>query len=273
MERSIHKIWEKVKPFSREDDCRIMEHIKENPENDGIDRYTDVTDPELHFFPASGKAPHPAVLVCPGGGYSHLAWSHEGLDIASFLNLQGISAFVLKYRCPGRKDAAHADAARSMRFIRWNAEKFNIDPEKVGVIGFSAGAHLAATISAPASPVPYAEMDDTMDQLSFRPDFTLLIYPAYLVDEKTNQIASEFKIDSLTPPMFLVQAEDDFVRVENSLFWYHGLKQAGIAAEMHLYAEGRHGYGLLRKKFPVSSWGTLAAKWLRTWTEDGSVSQ
>lgn len=263
MERSIHKIWGKEKPFALEEDKNTIEYIKDNPEKDGIDRYTCVTDPELHFFPASGKAPHPAVLVCPGGGYGHLAWSHEGLDIASFLNLQGFSAFVLKYRCPGRRDAAHADAARSMRFIRKNAERFEIDADKVGAIGFSAGGHLVATISAPAEENPYpAEKGEEMDLLPYRPDFSLLIYPAYLINEETQKLSPEFKIDSRTPPTFLLQAEDDFVNVENSLFWYINLKRAGVPSEMHIYAEGRHGYGLLRKGFPICSWGDLAAKWL-----------
>ena len=268
MERSIHKIWGKIKPFAREEDKNIIEHMKENPENDGIDRYTDVTEPELHFFPASGKAPHPAVLVCPGGGYSHMARSHEGLDIASFLNLQGFSAFVLKYRCPGRRDAAHADAARSMRFIRHNAEKFEIDPARVGAIGFSAGGHLVATISAPADPVPYPETGEEMDLLSFRPDFSLLIYPAYLADTEKAVICPEFKIDSNTSPTFIIQSEDDFVNVENSLYWYLHLKRSGVPAEMHLYARGRHGYGLLRKGFPVCSWGELAAKWLAEYSPE-----
>ena len=264
MERSVHRIWGKIKPFSSAGEREIKEHFKDNPEQDGIDRYTDVTEPELYFFPASGKAPHPAVLICPGGGYSHLAWSHEGLDIASFMNLQGFSAFVLKYRCPGRRDAAHADAARSMRFIRENATHFEIDPHKVGAIGFSAGGHLVATISAPAVSVPYPETGDEMDKKEYRPDFSLLIYPAYLADCQTGKIAPEFKIDSLTPPTFLVQAEDDFVGVENALYWYLELKKAGVAAEMHLYAEGRHGYGLLKKGFPVCSWGNLAEKWLES---------
>ena len=262
MERSVHEIWGKIKPFYREEDKLLSEHLKENPEQDGNDRYTDVVDPRLFFFPASGKAPHPAVLVCPGGGYSHLAWTHEGLDIASFLNLQGISAFVLRYRCPDRRKAALADGARSMRFIRENAEKFAVDPGKVGAIGFSAGAHLVAGLSAPADPVPYPETGDALDKREFRPDFSLLVYPAYLADRETGKLAPEFLVDGRTPPTFLVQTEDDFVGVENSLAWYAALKKAGVPGEMHLYAEGHHGYGLMRKGFPVCSWGELAAKWL-----------
>ena len=101
-----------------------------------------------------------------------------------------------------------------------------------------------------------------MDLLSFRPDFSLLIYPAYLVDAEKGVPAPEFKIDASTPPTFLIQSEDDFVNVENSLYWYLHLKRAGVNAEMHLYAEGRHGYGLRKQGFPVCSWGSLAAKWL-----------
>jgi len=260
--RDVFQIWGAEKPFASPEDANRKEHLKEaKVPPDGCDRYTDVTEPELHFFPASSPAPCPAVLVCPGGGYAHLAWNKEGLDIASFLNLNGITAFVLKYRCPDRRQAAHADAARAMRFIRGNAEKLGVDPARVGAIGFSAGAHLVATISAPAEAVPYKPVD-ALDERSYRPDFAALIYPAYLADEALN-VMPEFKLDGTVPPTFLVQAEDDFIRVENSLVWYLALKRAGVPAEMHLYAEGGHGYGLNRTGKPIAEWGIAAGNWFR----------
>ncbi len=261
MERTVFPIWQQNKPFTDPQDAMRHEHIEPNLVEDCIDRYIDVTEPTLSFFPASGKAPHPAMLVCPGGGYHHLAWSHEGLDIASLLNINGFSAFVLKYRCPGQRQAAHSDAARAMRFIRAHAEQFRIDPARSGAIGFSAGGHLCATISAPAEPVPYPPTDE-VDTLPYRPSFTVLIYPAYLADDDL-KIAPEFRIDAQVSPTLLIQAEDDDARVENSLGWYWALKRAGVQAEMHLYAKGGHGYGLLRTGNAVSDWGTLAGSWLR----------
>ena len=263
MESNIFPIWTTTKPFSCEDDSARHEHL-EPARGDNVDRYTDVTEPTLSFFPASGPGPHPAVLVCPGGGYQILAWNKEGLDIAGLLNINGFSAFVLKYRCPGRRQAAHADAVRAMRLIRARAEEFGIIPDQLGCIGFSAGAHLCATISAPADPFAY-EPTDEIDKLSCRPDYTILVYPAYLADEEL-KIAPEFKIDASVPPCLMIQAEDDSVKVECSIGWFMALKRAGVKAEMHIYPEGGHGYGLVRTGDAISNWGTLAVDWLRRQT-------
>ena len=178
------------------------------------------------------------------------------------LNLNGFSAFLLKYRCPGRRAAAHADAARAMRLIRANAAAWGIIPDKLGIIGFSAGGHLSATLCAPADPVPYPAQD-AADELPYRPDFAALIYPAYLTKEETFEIQPEFRITPDTPPTLIIQAENDMVPVENSLIWYRALKNAGVPAEMHLYADGGHGYGLLRSGNPISCWGELAGNWFR----------
>jgi len=263
MGRTVFPIWTTTKPFSCGDDLSRQEHL-EPAIGDHVDRYTDVTEPTLSFFPACGAGSHPAVLVCPGGGYRSLAWSKEGLDIAGFLNLNGISAFVLKYRCPDRKQAARADAVRAMRTIRARAGEFDITPEKIGCIGFSAGAHLCATLAAPADPFAY-EAADEIDRMPYRPDFAILVYPAYLADEALN-VAPEFKIDAAVPPCLMIQAEDDAVKVECSVAWFMALKRAGVKAEMHIYPEGGHGYGLLRTGNAVSNWGSLAADWLRRQT-------
>ena len=263
MERTVFPIWTAARPFTAEDDSSRQEHLAPD-EGDNVDRYTDVTEPTLSFFPAAGPGPHPAMLVCPGGGYKILAWNKEGLDIASLLNINGFSAFVLKYRCPDRRQAAHADAARAMRLIRAQSDKFGIVPDQLGCIGFSAGAHLCATLSAPADPVAY-EPTDEIDKESYRPDFTALIYPAYLADDDLN-IASEFKIDATVPPCLMIQSEDDFAKVECSIGWFMALKRAGVQAEMHIYPDGGHGYGLVRTGHAISNWGTLAADWLRRQT-------
>ena len=255
------RLWENNAPFAEPDDAAKVEHFAPS-KGDGIRRLTDVTTPTVTYYPASGRGPKPAVLVCPGGGYNILAWNHEGIDICSLLNLNGISAFLLKYRCPQRRAAAHADAARAMRLIRARAAEFDIIPDQLGIIGFSAGAHLSATMCAPADPVPYPAADET-DKLPYRPDFAALIYPGYLVQDDGRTLPPEFAVTPETPPTFLVQAEDDGIPVENSLVWYRALKDAGVPAEMHLYPTGKHGYGLLRTGEPISCWGMLAGAWFR----------
>ena len=254
-----YSLWNEAVPFGGTEERAAAERFLESA--DGIDRLTDVARPTLTFFPVSGRGPHPAVMVCPGGGYEILAWNHEGRDICGWLNSIGFAAFLLKYRCPDRRKAARADAARAMRFIRFHAESFRIRPDRLGCLGFSAGAHLTASIAAPAEPVPYEPVDET-DRMPFRPDYTLLIYPAYLCgDDLAPQ--PEFRIGSGTPPAFLVQAEDDQVRAENALGWFLALKRASVPAELHLFAEGGHGYGILRSGRPVSDWPQLASGWLR----------
>lgn len=252
-------LWDKQAPFALESDRTAEEHFL--PSDDGIERLTDVVKPSITCFPVSGRGPHPAVLVCPGGGYGILAWNHEGIDICSWFNSIGFSAFLLKYRCPDRRAAAHADAARAIRFIRSHAADFNIIGDKLGILGFSAGAHLAATVSAPAEPVPYEPVDET-DKTSYRPDFCALIYPAYLADSKLEP-APEFKIDSGVPPTFLLQAEDDGIQVENALAWFWACKKAGVKAELHCYDRGGHGYGILRTGNPIENWPMLASGWFR----------
>lgn len=265
MENILHKViplWKEAKPFAREEDALLHEHLKEESPDDNM-RYTDVTEPTITCFPAAWKGPHPAVLVCPGGAYRALAWSHEGLDYCSFLNQNGFTAFLLKYRCPDRREAARADAARAMRIIRSRAAEFNIDPEKVGMIGSSAGAHLCAITAAPADPCPY-EPQDEIDTFSYRPDFTTLIYPAYLFsDKETLTPAPEFKFGPETPPAFIVQAEDDAVQVENALTWFLALRRAQVPCEMHIWPEGGHGYGIARTGKAIADWHIPAAKWFR----------
>ena len=252
-------LWDKPAPFSLESDPTAAEHFL--PSDDGIERLTDVVNPSVTFFPVSGRGPHPAVLVCPGGGYGILAWNHEGIDICSWFNSIGFSAFLLKYRCPDRRAAAHADAARAMRFIRSHAADFDVIENRIGILGFSAGAHLAATVSAPADPVPY-EPADAIDEKPFRPDFSALIYPAYLADSSL-KLAPEFKIDAGVPPTFLLQAEDDGIQVENALAWFWACKKAGVKAELHCYEAGGHGYGILRTGNPIANWPMLASGWFR----------
>ena len=227
-----------------------------------IDFCKSVSSPELHFFPRKDSRDiHPALIIAPGGGYEFLSWDLEGTEIAGIFNEAGFSVFVLKYRCPDQRDAAHADAVRAVRYVRANAAKFNIDPSRVGMMGFSAGAHLTATLCAPAEEIAY-EAVDNIDAFSYRPDFAALIYPAYLADDDL-KLNKEFRASADMPPVFLCQAEDDAVRVENSLAWFFAAKKNGVSAELHIFAEGGHGYGSRPRGLPVDKWHGECTRWMR----------
>lgn len=251
------RLWEGPAPVRVPEDDTLTEHFNDL-KGGGFNRLADITVPTVTYFPVSGPDPRPAVLVSPGGGYGYLAWEHEGIAICNWLNTIGYHAFLLKYRCPKRREAAFADAARAIRFVRANKELFSVS--KIGCIGFSAGGHLSATVSAPGTRVPYPAADE-WDQISFIPDFAMLIYPAYLAEDD-GTIKEEFTIDATVPPTFIVQTEDDSVKVENSIFWYLALKRAGVPAEMHLFPDGGHGYSLHLKNKNVSVWPKLAEQWL-----------
>jgi acetyl esterase/lipase len=232
-------------------------------------RLGNVSNPTITIFaPPADKATGAAVLVCPGGGYHILAMDLEGTEVCEWLNLIGVTAVLLKYRVPARAGqekyaAPLQDAQRALGLIRQRAGEWQIDPKRVGCLGFSAGGHLAATLSTNSDRRTYEALDEA-DQQSCRPDFTMLIYPAYLtVKEQGDAIAPELKISATTPPTFLAQAQDDSVRVESSIFYYLALKNAKVPAELHLYPTGGHGYGLRASSHNVTTWPARAADWLR----------
>ena len=234
--------------------------------NDTTIRIGNVSQPTLSVFrPAEGKANGAAVVVCPGGGYNILAFNKEGTEVAEWLNSVGVTAFVLKYRVPKRPDrerheAPLQDVQRALGLVRHRASEWNLDPQRIGVLGFSAGGHLAACASTNYGKRTYPAVD-AADEASCRPDFAVLIYPAYLVD-KDNKLAAELPVTGDTPPTFIAMTEDDGVRVECGLFYYLALKQAKVKAEMHLYPTGGHGYGLRPSEHLVSTWPARAADWL-----------
>ena len=254
------RLWEGDAPVALPGSGELTEHFND-AKGGGFNRLVEITVPTVTFFPVSGPDPRPAVIVSPGGGYGHLAWEHEGIAICNWLNTIGFHAFLLKYRCPKCREAAFADAARAIRFIRYYSDEFNVAANQIGVIGFSAGAHLAARVSAPGSE-PYPAKDE-IDQMPFVPDYAALIYPAYLATEDL-KVSPEFSITGTTPPTFIIQTEDDGIRVENALVWYKALKDAGVKAEMHLFECGGHGYGISdRPGIPVTGWEKLAEKWFK----------
>jgi acetyl esterase/lipase len=236
----------------------------------GVIRLGNVSVPTLTVYrPSKEKDTGAAVLVFPGGGYSILALDLEGTEICEWLNSIGVTGILVKYRVPARAGqprwaAPLQDAQRALRMVRKRAGELKLDPKRIGVLGFSAGGHLAAAASTNFDRRTYDAVDEA-DAVICRPDFSLLIYPAYLtVKEDGDKLSPELRVTVETPPTFLVQAEDDGVRVENSLFYYAALRNAKVPAEMHLYAAGGHGYGLRPSANLVTTWPKRAEEWLRS---------
>lgn len=227
----------------------------------GVTRLTNVTDPVLEVFsPAPGKGNGAAVVICPGGGYQILAINLEGYEIARWLNGLGYTAFVLQYRVPQKQEGALQDVQRAIRLVRSDAAKWKLQPGKIGVLGFSAGASLSARASTLYNMESYPKTD-AKDNASARPDFAVLVYPAYLDAGKNRSITPELKIDGKTPPMFLFATADDPYG-NSALVMAGALRDAKVPAELHFYAEGGHGYGLRPGNPAADIWPTLAEKWL-----------
>jgi acetyl esterase/lipase len=217
-------------------------------------RITNISNPTLTFYPApSGQNSGTTVIVFPGGGYRILALDLEGSEVCQWLNRIGINAALVKYRVPPAPDtprysAPLVDAQHALAAVHSHAAEWHLDPQRIGVMGFSAGGHLAALLS---NSDPH-------------PAFALLIYPAYLTpDSDLTVLAPEFTLSPQTPPTFLIQTEDDGVHVENSLVYYAALKKLKVPAEMHIFSAGGHGYGLRQTSEPVTQWPQLAEAWLR----------
>ncbi len=244
----------------------------------------DVDKPDLTRYVASQKKVPTGIIVCPGGGYVHLAMSYEGTDIAKWLNTMGISAFVLKYRLGPKyhHPAELDDAQRAIRYVRAHAAEFGIDPHHIGVWGFSAGGHLASTAGTHFdNGTPNSA--DPIDRESSRPDFMILAYPVITFEEPyahrgsrdallgpnpdpalVELLSNEEHVTKDTPPTFLFHTSDDpVVPVQNSIYFYLALRRAGVPAEMHIYEHGKHGVGLAQDIPELSTWPTLLANWLK----------
>ncbi len=233
-------------------------------------RLGNVVSPTMTLYPPKHKNTGAAVVVFPGGGYRILAMDLEGTEVCDWLTSNGIACVLLKYRVPDsgpypKSPAALEDAQRTVGLVRAHAVEWQIDPHRIGVLGFSAGAHLAVALSTHFDQRLYKPVD-AADQLSCRPDFAIIVYPAYLTLPQQNFAPSpEIHVTRETPPTFLVQTEDDRVaHVESSLTYYAALKNANVPVEMHLYTEGVHGYGLRRTALPVTGWPKLVETWLHT---------
>jgi acetyl esterase/lipase len=254
-----------------------------------IVRVRNVQKPDIAvFLPSKKNTTGEAVVICPGGGYGILAYDWEGSDIARWLNSEGIAAFVLKYRLPGSKSnivphkSPLMDAQRAMRLVRANAKKWNLDPAKVGIMGFSAGGHLASTLSThfdagdPSS-------TDPVEQESCRPDFSVLVYPVISFTEEFSHAGSrtallgrdsdpelvryysnELQVTEETPPAILIHSDDDTgVPVENSIVYYEALRANKLASELHIYPYGGHGYSLAIGQGHLSTWPDRVIEWIK----------
>jgi acetyl esterase/lipase len=250
-------------------------------------RANDVSVPTMTMYEPKGRNTGVAAVVFPGGGYQMLAMDLEGTEICDWLVSRGITCVLLKYRVPGsgpywdsehhrrvypKVQTALQDAQRTLGLVRMHAKEWHVDPHKIGVVGFSAGGHLAAAVSTNFAKRSYPPVD-AADKLSSRPDFAIVGYPGHLWlreddDEDTRRqedlsIRQDIRVQPNSPPTFIVQAQDDPVDdISESLAYYVALNKAGVPVEMHLYAQGGHAFGVRPSKFPVAQWTKLAETWL-----------
>ena len=282
-QNQVVQLWDEI-PNSKET------NEKELIEKDDIIRISLVKEPTLKIYlPPKRIASNKAVIICPGGGYRNLSYDWEGTEIAKWFNTKGVSAFVLKYRLPLSKsliipnEAPLQDAQRALRWVRFHASEYGIDADKIGIMGFSAGGHLASTLGTQFN-TPNNFKETTIDTISARPDFMALIYPVVTMkadythkgsqlnllgknpnEALINQYSNELHVTANTPPTFIVHSEDDkSVPVENSLNLYKALKDKGVKTEMHLYPYGGHGYSLALGKGRLQTWTDRLYDWLQS---------
>lgn len=237
--------------------------VIEVSKNANILRYSEVTNPAMEIsFPDPAIKNRAAVIVCPGGGYGILAYDLEGTEIAAWLNKLGFTAFVLQYRIPDKREGALQDIQRAIRIVRNNSQKWNIDPEKIGVMGFSAGGSLSARASTLFNKKTYAPIDES-DSLSCRPSFTMLIYPAYLDQGPNLTLTPELELNKEVPPVFIFQTSDDPYG-NSALVMATALRNEKLPVELHILPFGEHGYGLRPGKVAAETWPLLAEIWLRS---------
>jgi len=282
--QAILPLWSENVPNHRETD--EVETIK----NESFLWIENVQEPSLEIYlPAKRNATGKAVVICPGGAYQGLAYDWEGTDIAKLLNSKGIAAFVLKYRLPKSKSiitgykAPLQDAQRAIRLVRHNSEEWNIYVNQIGIMGFSAGGHLASTLGTHYDEDMYS-VSDSIDSLSARPDFMVLIYPVITMnsvythqgsrnnllgdhpeEELVDFYSNELHVNKNTPPTFLLHSSDDgAVPVMNSILFYQALQKEKIYSEMHIYPEGGHGFSLAIGKGHLQTWPDRLFEWIES---------
>ncbi|MGO9111240.1 MAG: alpha/beta hydrolase [Thermoguttaceae bacterium] len=233
---------------------------------------TNVSKPSITIYrPAKDKDTGTAMLICPGGGYWNLYWQLEGEEVAAWLNSLGVTGIILKYRVPRQPDEPKdeparrplQDAQRAVSLVRSKAGQWGIDTKRIGMIGFSAGGHLALATATRFEKRKYPAMD-AIDEISCRPDFAVLCYSGYLKAKDKDELAPWLRIPAGTPPIFLVHGGDDIISSPNqSVVTYLALKRAGVPAELHIYATAAHDFGVRPSDHPCSAWTQACAAWLR----------
>lgn len=234
---------------------------------------TNVSKPTLTVFPApKDKNTGVAMLICPGGGYHNLGWDVEGEEVAAWLNSLGMTGIVLKYRCPRREGDVKGvppagplkDAQRAVSLVRGKAKDWGIDPRKIGIVGFSAGGHLAGATATNFDRRAYDAVDD-IDKLSCRPDFAVMLYSGYFrVPAEKDDLSPTIRTPADIPPLLLVHAGDDAISdVEHSVTMYQAMRRARAPAELHVYATGGHGFGVRKVGHPCETWTERCTDWLR----------
>jgi acetyl esterase/lipase len=233
-------------------------------------RLTNVSTPTLTIYKPTAKNSGTAIVVFPGGGYQILSADLEGTEVCDWLNQIGVTCVLVKYRVPDsgpypKSLAALQDAQRAMGLVRQHAAEWGIDPHRIGVMGFSAGAHLSAAVSTHYDKRLYDALDDA-DKITCKPDFAVVMYPGYLALANDNFSANpDVHPTADTPPTFILQAEDDYTaHVENAVVYFMELKTVKVPAELHIYAEGGHGFGLRPRDLPIMGWPKLVETWLHT---------
>ncbi|CAA6678648.1 MULTISPECIES: alpha/beta hydrolase [unclassified Lentimonas] len=258
-DREILYLWPNSVPG--ETTAKASPEISDNRRG-GVTRISQVTNPALVVYePSHENRNGAAVIVCPGGGYGILAIDHEGYEVAKWLSELGYTAFVLQYRVPRKRVGALQDAQRAIRMVRGMSERWELDVNRIGILGFSAGGSLSARASTRYQEVLYDPID-ALDSVSARPDFSVLIYPAYLDQGKNHVLTPELKLDAETPPMFLFVAADD-PHANSSLVMSSALRTAKVPFELHVLPEGGHGYGMRAGHRAAETWPKLCEEWLK----------
>jgi acetyl esterase/lipase len=263
------KLWPKGAPEPAGFTSEPEKVIPPKDEKD-VKRVTNVTDPTITVFKAE-KPNGTAVIVCPGGGYHILAIEHEGTQVCEYLNTLGVTAVLLKYRVPARSKETPSkeplqDAQRAIGLVRQHAAEWGIKPDRVGILGFSAGGHLAVMATLHPNERTY-DNDPALDVADATPSFSIPVYPAYLVSkEDTFTLLPDMKVTEKSPPMCLVHAGDDkgATSSSGSAMLYLEYKKLGLPAELHIYSKGGHGFGMRKTGLPVADWLVRVGEWMRS---------